>query len=96
MAIAETVGSLIESNRDMGNADRLRGSMHENGYLYFRGAGPKEKIRDLRRVFLTFCREAGWLDPKADLMEGEEIAAGSRCIDQAAIQFWSIKLIKRV
>ena len=76
MPIAEAVQELIESNKDVNNPAALRASMAENGYLYFRGLGPKQKILNLRRVFLEYCRDAGWLDPKGDLMDAKWGGAG--------------------
>jgi hypothetical protein len=39
--------------------------------------GPKEKVLNLRRVMLTICAEAGWVDTKNhDLMEGKWSGVG--------------------
>jgi ectoine hydroxylase-related dioxygenase (phytanoyl-CoA dioxygenase family) len=48
----------------------LRAQMQENGYLFFRGLIPTEDVLCVRRTVLEFCAEAGWLDPKRDLMDG--------------------------
>jgi len=69
MAIAQQVGEFVCSNEDIHDAAKLRASLAENGYLYFRGLGPRDKVLGLRRVFLENCRDAGWLDPAADVME---------------------------
>lgn len=68
MAIAERVGEFVCSNADISDAERLRASLEENGYLYFRGIGPREKVLGLRRVFLENAQEAGWLEAGSDVM----------------------------
>lgn len=50
--------------------EALRAEMVERGYLFFRGLVPAEDVNEVRRDILTLCREAGWLDPARDLMEG--------------------------
>ncbi|MCE9589734.1 MAG: phytanoyl-CoA dioxygenase family protein [Planctomycetes bacterium] len=69
MAIAERVAEFVCSNADVDDAAKLRASLAENGYLYFRGLGPKEKVLGLRRVFLEYAKEAGWLEAGSDVME---------------------------
>jgi hypothetical protein len=64
MPVAEQVGTLVESNRDFNNPAALRDSMRENGYLYFRGLGPKDRILALRKAMLEICAEAGWVDDR--------------------------------
>ena len=46
----------------------MRERMARDGCLFFRGLAPKDRILELRRAMLGICRDAGWLDPKADLM----------------------------
>jgi hypothetical protein len=77
MAIAEQVRELVVSNDLLNNPAALRQRMERDGYIYLRGLGPKDKILNLRRVFLTFAAEAGWVDTKsADLLEGKWSGAG--------------------
>ena len=40
----------------------LRARMAQDGYLFFRGVGPKDKIRAARRDVLALCERAGWCD----------------------------------
>jgi hypothetical protein len=76
MPVAEQVGELVASNADFGNPERLRSSMADNGYLFFRGLGPKDKILALRRAMLEICAKAGWVDTAHDLMEGRWSGVG--------------------
>lgn len=77
MPIAQDARPLQSSNADLNNPAKLRSRMQEDGYLYFRGLGPKEKILNLRRAMLTICAEAGWVETqKHDLMEGKWSGAG--------------------
>ncbi|MDQ2731750.1 MAG: phytanoyl-CoA dioxygenase family protein [Armatimonadota bacterium] len=48
---------------------RLRATMQEHGYLFFRGLVPVEEVMAVRREALELCREAGWLDESRDLMD---------------------------
>jgi hypothetical protein len=66
----------IPANPHLGNPAMLRRLVDENGYLFVRDYGPKQKILDLRRQILELCRDAGWLDPGADLMEGRWSGVG--------------------
>jgi ectoine hydroxylase-related dioxygenase (phytanoyl-CoA dioxygenase family) len=51
-------------------AAEMRAIMEEQGYLFFRGLVPMDEVLAVRRIALELCREAGWLDPNYDLMEG--------------------------
>src|SRR5947207_1042773 len=66
----------IESTDLLDHPPALRQRMRDNGYLFLRGVGPKNKLLQLRRDILELCREAGWLDPSADLMEAKWNGAG--------------------
>jgi hypothetical protein len=52
------------SNDLLKDADALRARIEKEGYLFFRGIGPKVKIRAARRDVLKLCSEAGWCDAK--------------------------------
>ena len=60
----------IESN-SQAPATELRAWMHEHGYLFFRGLVATEEVLKVRRAALELCAEEGWLDPDADLLEGQ-------------------------
>ena len=64
-----TYAPFIESNSTE-NAEVLRARLDENGYLFFRDLVPQETVLELRREILELCREAGWLHPDYDLMDG--------------------------
>lgn len=68
-APAPACASLRESNDLLHDAAGLRSRLADDGYLFFREAAPRQPILDLRRQMLELCRDAGWLDPAADLME---------------------------
>jgi ectoine hydroxylase-related dioxygenase (phytanoyl-CoA dioxygenase family) len=40
----------------------LRKQMDAEGYLFFRGLGPKDKIVAARRDVIALCKDAGWCD----------------------------------
>ena len=65
----ENYTPFVESRLDEG-AEALRARMNEDGYLFFRGIVPAEAVLAVRRDVLNVCREAGWLDPARDVMEG--------------------------
>lgn len=58
------------------DTEAIRQRLAQDGYLYFRETGPREQILELRRQILEICREAGWLAPGSDLMEGRWSGAG--------------------
>jgi len=69
IAPTKNYSPFIESDaRD--NAEDLRARMREMGYLFFRALVPVEAVLQVRRDALQLCREAGWLDPTRDLMDG--------------------------
>jgi len=54
----------------------LRQRLSEHGYLFLRGVGPKDRLLELRKDMLQLCKEAGWLDATAPLMEGKWSGVG--------------------
>lgn len=76
MPTTAAAAPLTESNDLFHNAPALRDRLARDGYLFFRGLGPRGRILDLRRQMLELCHEAGWLDPKADLMEARWSGVG--------------------
>ena len=59
----------VESDSRSSVAD-LRARMNEYGYLFFRHLIPTEEVLTVRRDVLNTIKEAGWLDPSRDMMEG--------------------------
>ena len=49
--------------------------MDEEGYLFFRGIGPKDKITAARRDVLSICADAGWVR-RDDLMAAKWTGIG--------------------
>ena len=62
--------SLMVASNALGDTDALRGMLDKHGYLYFQGLVPKETVLEVRKDILELCRDAGWLEPDAPLMEG--------------------------
>src|SRR5438067_10652352 len=50
------------SNDLLHDAAALRARMASEGYLFFRGLGPTEKILAARRDVIALCKDAGWCD----------------------------------
>jgi hypothetical protein len=50
------------ANNLLSDPSALRARMDEEGFLFFRGIGPKDKIRAARRDVLALCERAGWCD----------------------------------
>ncbi len=73
-ATAVTYTPFVESDPGA-SGEQLRAVMDENGYLFFRRLVPADEVLAVRRGVLELCREAGWLDPARDLMDGV-VAAG--------------------
>jgi len=74
-AILETA-ALIESNPLFNDTAALQNRLKTEGYLYFRGIGPRGRILELRRQILDICLEAGWVDRQAPLMDARWSGAG--------------------
>lgn len=53
----------------------LRKRLADDGYLFFKGLGPKDKLRAARRDVTNLLAEAGWID-KSDPMSGRWTGAG--------------------
>lgn len=62
--------SFIVSSGALGDTDLLRGRLEGHGYLFMQQLVPKETVLEVRRDILELCRDAGWLDPAAPLMDG--------------------------
>src|SRR5690348_9578790 len=65
---SEVLLPFVESDPDAGAA-RLRATMAEQGYLFFRRLVPADAVMAVRRDVLELCLEAGWIDPARDLMD---------------------------
>ncbi|GAC1402734.1 MAG: phytanoyl-CoA dioxygenase family protein [Chloroflexota bacterium] len=65
---AETLLPFMESESGEAPAT-LRARMDEQGYLFFRDLVPVEEVHAVRRDVLQCCAEAGWLDPRHEVME---------------------------
>ena len=68
-AAQERCTPFVESDPRAGT-NELRANMDKFSYLFFRGLVPAETVLRVRREILELCRDAGWLDPSRDLMEG--------------------------
>lgn len=62
--------TFIVANEALDDTAALTSLLEEHGYLYVRGLVAEEPILRARRDILELCRDAGWLDPDADLMDG--------------------------
>jgi len=65
----ENYAPFIESDAHAGS-EELRAQMEETGYLFFRALVPEEEVLRVRKDVFELCREAGWLDPSRDMMDG--------------------------
>jgi ectoine hydroxylase-related dioxygenase (phytanoyl-CoA dioxygenase family) len=75
-------GAFTESNDLLGRPDEVRRRFKAQGYLFFRGLFPREKVLALRGAILGICRESGWIKDGTNLddaitdhapvMEGED------------------------
>jgi ectoine hydroxylase-related dioxygenase (phytanoyl-CoA dioxygenase family) len=50
--------------------ETLRENAEREGYLFFRGLIDRKSLLDVRREILEIVRDAGWLAPDSELMEG--------------------------
>jgi ectoine hydroxylase-related dioxygenase (phytanoyl-CoA dioxygenase family) len=50
------------SNDLLNDPPALRTRIADEGYLFFRGVGPREKILAARRDVISLCKDAGWCD----------------------------------
>ena len=60
---AEPMAAFVVSNDLLDDPPALRDRLAADGYLFFRGIGPKDKILAARRDVLRLCHDAGWCDP---------------------------------
>jgi hypothetical protein len=56
------LSDFIISNDLLNDPPALRARMAEQGYLFFRGLGPVQRILAARRDVLAICQSAGWCD----------------------------------
>jgi ectoine hydroxylase-related dioxygenase (phytanoyl-CoA dioxygenase family) len=52
----------VVSNDLLDDPPALRQRMADDGYLFLRGVGPKDRIAAARRDVLNLCAQAGWCD----------------------------------
>jgi len=52
------------SNDIIGDAPALQSRLSADGYLFFKGCGPKEKLLAARRDVAGLLTAAGWIDPR--------------------------------
>ncbi|MCX5663004.1 MAG: phytanoyl-CoA dioxygenase family protein [Planctomycetota bacterium] len=83
MTTTSSVTPLAESNDALADPATLRTRLSRDGYLFFRGLAPRARVLDLRRQILEFCKEAGWLDAKADLMDARWSGVGPYAENEA-------------
>jgi hypothetical protein len=72
----QTYGLFVDSTDLRADPVALRNRVKQDGYLFLRGAGPRDKLLKLRRDMLELCKDAGWLDRDAPLMDGKWSGAG--------------------
>jgi hypothetical protein len=62
-------GDFTESNL-LSSPAELAARLKQDGYLFFRGLMNPDGLLQVRRDILTLCKEHGWLDAAAPLMDG--------------------------
>ncbi len=67
---APATAEMDDSAPLLGQPDDLCDRASRDGYLFVRGLLNPAPVLELRRLILTLCGEAGWLDANAPLMEG--------------------------
>jgi len=66
----ESFGELQCSSSLLGDGERLRRQMEENGYLFIRGFFLRDDVLSVRRTVMTRMADAGLLEPGSDVMDG--------------------------
>ncbi len=61
-----TVEPFVISNDLLNDPSALRSRMADEGYLFFRSLGPKDRIRAARLDVLALCQQAGWCDARGN------------------------------
>src|SRR5262245_28641121 len=87
-AESETLLPFVESDPGAGAA-RLRATMAEQGYLFFRRLVPADVVMDVRRDVLEVCGEAGWIDLAGDLMDAV-VAAGMQPTTEGQPEYMAV------
>ena len=59
-----------DSSCELGNFEALRRSLDHSGYLFLRSVLNRERLLRVRQEILELCREHGWLDSCAPLLDG--------------------------
>ena len=54
--------AFVASNDLLNDPPALRSRIADDGYLFFRGRAPKDKIVAARRDVIALCKQAGWCD----------------------------------
>ena len=52
------------------DTDELRSRLSADGYLAMHGVAPLDLALQVRRDIFGLCRDAGWLDPESDILDG--------------------------
>src|SRR6185503_13709853 len=67
-AHSETLLPFVEADPGA-SADKLRATMTDQGYLFFRRLVPAQAVLAVRREVLELCGAAGWLDHSRALLD---------------------------
>jgi hypothetical protein len=70
MSLGGNAMSFVDRTSLLEHPDQLRELAEKEGYLFFRGLLPKERVLGLRRQLLEILQKHGLLDSRFDLMEG--------------------------
>lgn len=85
-ADAATV-ELVDSSPLLGDPQALLERAAADGYLYFRGLLPRDRVLDVRRQIMQVVADHGWLQPGTDPMDGiADVEAFDR-VDPVAAAF---------
>lgn len=91
METTARTADFIDSTELLADPDALRAQAAELGYLFFRGLLPTNEVLSLRRDMLEVIARHGWLDPRADLMDGiVDDEAFSVAVATGAIDFCGV------
>src|SRR5438477_71474 len=63
-------GPYVVSNDALKSPEELQRRLADSGYLFFKGLLNKDELLKLRADILGLCKEHGWLEPSAPMLDG--------------------------
>jgi ectoine hydroxylase-related dioxygenase (phytanoyl-CoA dioxygenase family) len=85
-----TTEELFDATPLLDRPAELKARAHDDGYLFFRGLLPAERVLDVRRAFVRILEKHGWLKPGTDPMDAVAWPEGGKLCSEGDEGYWPL------